>query len=403
MTASQPSNPSDASTATNTGTAHLRFPGDDQPLRLAVLLSGGGRTLQNIADRISAGELNAVVKVVIGSNPNAFGLERARRMNLPTFVYTRKQFNSPAELSDVLFDTIRQHEVDLIVLAGYLSLLVIPQDFAGRVINIHPALLPSFGGPGMYGHHVHEAVLSHGCKLSGCTVHFCDQTYDTGQIVTQKICPVLEDDTPDALAARVFEQECLAFPEALKLIAQGRVILHGRRAHILPEVAEIAERAKWFAEHALAGVHRFGRPAVIEHVRLVVKLLQDDGCTDPQTLAAGWLHDVLEDVPLVSIDQIRRAFGEPVASWVGSLTIPLEHRHSPESKQSWLIAHAGKLSPQSKRIKLADRLEHVLRINDRPADRRAWYVEQTRKLVQAMQPDAEARRLAERIERAIAG
>jgi phosphoribosylglycinamide formyltransferase-1 len=117
-------------------------------------------------------------------------------------------------------------------MAGWLHLLPIPNDFRYRVLNIHPALLPSFGGKGMYGHHVHEAVLAYGAKVSGCTVHYADDTYDTGPILVQKCVPVLEGDTPTSLAARVFEAECEAYPEAIELIAEGRVTIEGRRAVI---------------------------------------------------------------------------------------------------------------------------------------------------------------------------
>lgn len=212
------------------------MPGNEtkpEPLRLAVLLSGGGRTLGNLAEAIDRGELPAVVVGVVSSRGDVYGVERARKLDLPVEIVERKAFNAPAEFSDVVFDHVRRWRADLVVLAGFLSLLTIPDDFAQRVINIHPALLPAFGGPGMYGHHVHEAVLAAGCKITGCTVHYCDQTYDTGPIVVQRACPVAEDDTPDTLAARVFEQECIAYPEALRLIAEGRVRIEGRRARIV--------------------------------------------------------------------------------------------------------------------------------------------------------------------------
>lgn len=204
----------------------------NKPIRLGVLLSGGGTTLQNIADHIARGELHAAVACVISSNPDAYGLTRAANLSIPAKTVRRKDHNSPAEFSDVIFQALREAKVDLVCLAGFLSLLVIPDDFAGKVINIHPSLLPSFGGRGMHGHHVHEAVIAAGCKVSGCTVHFADQTYDTGPIIVQRCCPVLEDDNADTLAKRVFEQECVAYPEAIRLIAAGRVRLAGRRAHI---------------------------------------------------------------------------------------------------------------------------------------------------------------------------
>ncbi len=198
-------------------------PANTKPLGLAVLISGGGTTLQNLIDEIDRGQLNAQIKLVVSSNPTAFGLERANKAAIPTAVVTKKDFDTPARMSQHVFDLVRDAGADLVCLAGYLSLLEIPDDFATRVINIHPALLPAFGGTGMYGRRVHEAVLAAGCKVSGPTVHFCDQTYDTGPIIVQRTCPVLEGDTPDTLAQRVFEQECIAYPEAIRLIAADRV------------------------------------------------------------------------------------------------------------------------------------------------------------------------------------
>lgn len=202
------------------------------PIRLAVLLSGGGTTMVNLADRIAGGTLHAKINVVIASNDKAQGIQRAAELKLPNYVVPRKAYDSTDAFSEQVFGLIRDAGADLVCLAGFLSLLTIPDDFAGKVINIHPALLPAFGGKGMHGRHVHEAVLEHGCKVSGCTVHFADQTYDTGPIIAQRACPVLDDDTPDTLAARVFEQECEAYPEAIGLIASGRLKLDGRRTRL---------------------------------------------------------------------------------------------------------------------------------------------------------------------------
>lgn len=201
----------------------------ESPLRLAVLISGSGRTLENIAKAIASGELRAEIACVISSRQGVFGIERAEKLGIPTHVVPRKHFASPADFSNAVYDVIRQHDANFVCLAGFLSLLSIPDDFRHRVLNIHPALLPAFGGPGMFGHHVHEAVLEAGCKVSGCTVHFCDDSYDTGPILVQRACEVRDDDSPDTLAARVFEQESLAYPQALKLIASGRVQIRGCR------------------------------------------------------------------------------------------------------------------------------------------------------------------------------
>jgi phosphoribosylglycinamide formyltransferase-1 len=199
---------------------------DPNPLpRLAVLISAGGTTLQNLIDRIADGRLAAEIATVVSSNPDAYGNERAKRAGLPLTVVPRKA----TRFGSAVFDAVRAASPDLVVLAGWLHLLTIPADFRLRVLNIHPALLPAFGGKGMYGRHVHEAVLAYGAKVSGCTVHFADDAYDTGPIVLQRAVSVLDDDTPDTLAARVYEAECEAYPEAIRRVASGAWRLEGRR------------------------------------------------------------------------------------------------------------------------------------------------------------------------------
>lgn len=182
--------------------------------RLAVLISGGGRTLVNLHDRIRDGTLPASIVLVIASR-ECPGAARARERGLRTMVVD-------GEIpSGRLGAILRDAGVDWVVLAGYLKYVHVPPGFGGRVVNIHPALLPSFGGKGMYGRHVHEAVIRSGARESGCTVHVVDEQYDRGPILLQKRCPVLPDDTPDTLAARVFELETRALPQALaSLIAQ---------------------------------------------------------------------------------------------------------------------------------------------------------------------------------------
>lgn len=182
--------------------------------RLAILLSGGGRTMVNLAGAIARGELAASIDLVVASRPCA-GCDRARELGVECRVMPGTL--DPAELGKLL----TSRGISWIVLAGYLRMVRIPKGFEGRVVNIHPALLPKFGGAGMHGHHVHEAVLKAGERESGCTVHLCDDAYDTGPIVLQRRCPVLPGDTPDTLAARVFEQECLAYPEALSRLIGG--------------------------------------------------------------------------------------------------------------------------------------------------------------------------------------
>ena len=203
-----------------------------QPARLAVLISGSGSTMVNIAERCARGVLPAEVAVVIASNDKAKGVDRAKQLGLPAFVVPRKGYDNVEDFSDHLFGLVRDAEADLVCMAGFLSLIRIPDDYANHVLNIHPALLPAFGGQGMYGKHVHESVLETGCKVTGCTVHFADQEYDRGPILVQRTCAVKDDDTPDTLAARVAEQEAEAYPEAIRAVAEQRVTIHGRRTNI---------------------------------------------------------------------------------------------------------------------------------------------------------------------------
>jgi formyltetrahydrofolate-dependent phosphoribosylglycinamide formyltransferase len=213
-------------------------------LRLGVLLSGGGRTMVNIQDRIAAGTLPAEIAIVIASRP-CKGLDIAQQLAVPAQLVSFKDMPHEedddakgallATFSSTIDDLLDAAEVDLVCLAGFLSFWRIPDRYLGRVINIHPALLPSFGGKGMYGHHVHEAVLAAGCKVSGCTVHFVNNEYDTGPIILQRCVPVLEGDTPDALAGRVFAEELMAFPEAIALFAQDRLKIEGKVVRILPK------------------------------------------------------------------------------------------------------------------------------------------------------------------------
>jgi len=211
---------------------------DTTRLRLGVLLSGGGRTLLNIDERIAAGKplgppggLAAEVAVVIASR-DCQGLERARAAGHTAHLVPYKQMPDIETYSVRIAAILDAARVELVIQAGFLSLWRIPRRYAGRVMNIHPALLPGFGGKGMYGHHVHEAVLAAGCKVSGCTVHFVTNEYDRGAIIVQKTVPVCEGDDADSLAARVFEQECIAYPEAIRLFAEGRLRIDGDVVHV---------------------------------------------------------------------------------------------------------------------------------------------------------------------------
>lgn len=189
--------------------------------RLAVMLSGSGRTLLNLLESIRAGRLLASIDLVIASR-ECLGAQRARAAGVE--VQVLPGVIDPARLGDLL----ARHRIDLVVLAGYLKLIRIPPGFEGRIVNIHPSLLPDFGGPGMYGDRVHEAVLRAGATTSGCTVHLIDDEYDRGRILLQKSCPVLPGDTAHALADRVFALECQAYPEALAGLIAERSGTHAR-------------------------------------------------------------------------------------------------------------------------------------------------------------------------------
>lgn len=178
--------------------------------RLVLLISGGGRTALNIAREINRGNLDAEIALIIASRQCA-GVERCRAQGL------KVQIENGILDSDRLSSLLDNARADLVCMAGYLKLLPIPEKWRGRILNIHPSLLPKFGGAGMYGDRVHRAVLEAGEQISGCTVHLCTDEFDRGPIVVQRTCPVLPDDTPETLAARVFEQECAAYPEAIRI------------------------------------------------------------------------------------------------------------------------------------------------------------------------------------------
>lgn len=194
-------------------------------LRLGILLSGGGRTMVNLAEYIEQGKLDARIVTVISSRSNVAGVERARTLGCEPHIIRVKDYPDVDEFTGKLVSVLDEAKVDLICQCGWLCYWKIPEQYENRVLNIHPALLPAFGGKGMWGHHVHEAVLAKSCKVSGCTVHFVTNEYDAGPILVQRTCPVLDEDDADTLAARVFREECLAYPEAIQLIAEDRVIV----------------------------------------------------------------------------------------------------------------------------------------------------------------------------------
>jgi len=198
-------------------------------IQLGVLIGGGGRTLLNIHKHIVAHGLPARIACVIAARADLPGVHRAREAGLDVTALSKRELGSVEAVDRAIINHLRRCGVELACMAGYLHHLRIDPSFRDRVMNIHPALLPCFGGKGMYGLNVHRAVLEHGCKVSGCTVHFVDENYDNGPIILQKTCAVLEDDTPETLAARVFELECRAYPEAIRLFAEGRLRVEGRR------------------------------------------------------------------------------------------------------------------------------------------------------------------------------
>jgi len=203
-----------------------------KPIRLGVLISGGGTTLMNILKYIKSGQLKAEVAVVISSRSSVAGVEKAKKAGLNVKIVSKKDYPDINEFSKRIEEELVAADVDLVVQGGWLCLWEIPPRYENQVMNIHPALLPSFGGQGMWGHYVHEAVLAAGCKISGCTVHFCTNEYDKGPIIVQRSCEVRENDTPDTLAERVFEQECIAYPQAINLFAEGKIVVQDGRVKI---------------------------------------------------------------------------------------------------------------------------------------------------------------------------
>ncbi|NIP84495.1 MAG: phosphoribosylglycinamide formyltransferase, partial [Planctomycetales bacterium] len=186
-------------------------------MRIVMLISGSGTTLRNLIQQNAAGKIDVDIRLVISSNPDAAGLRFARDAEIASRIIPRHDFHNAGAFGDAIFQAVREAGVEYVVMGGFLKLVPIPDDFQNRVLNIHPALIPDFCGKGFYGRRVHEAVLASGAKVSGCTVHFVDNQYDHGPIILQRNVPVLDGDTPETLAARVFEAECEAYPEVLRL------------------------------------------------------------------------------------------------------------------------------------------------------------------------------------------
>ncbi len=201
-------------------------------LRIGVLLSGSGTSLENLCERIDAGEVAGDVGVVIASKAKAFGLERARRRGIPAVVVPRAEHPDVAHFNDRIHAVLAQHDVDFVVLLGFLSPFETRGRYDGRCINVHPALIPAFCGVGSYGKKVQEAVLESGVKVTGATVHFVDEHYDHGPIILQEAVAVRDDDTPESLAERVQAAERRLVPEAIRLFAEARLTIEGRRVRI---------------------------------------------------------------------------------------------------------------------------------------------------------------------------
>ncbi len=204
----------------------------EAPLTIAVLISGSGTTLINLVEQIEAGKLNARISIVIASKSDCAGIPPARKAGLPCVVVERRAEADAETFGQHVFCLCEAADAELVCMGGWLCMTPVPKRWNGRVMNIHPSLLPSFGGKGMYGHKVHEAVLNHGCKVSGCTVHFVDDSCDNGPIILQRSCPVLDTDTPQTLAARVFAEEKLVYPEAIRLFHRKQLATDGRRVHV---------------------------------------------------------------------------------------------------------------------------------------------------------------------------
>jgi phosphoribosylglycinamide formyltransferase-1 len=205
-----------------------------RPLRTAVLLSGSGTSLENLFDQIDQHALPAEIVIVLSSKPDAFGLERARRRGIPAVAVPRKQYPDVDAFNDALHAELAPFDVELVCLLGFLSPFQLRGRYAGRTLNTHPSLIPAFCGKGFYGARVHRAVLASGVKLSGATVHFVDEAYDEGPILLQEAVPVIEGDDVDSLSARVMAAERRLVPQAIRLIAEGRVSLEDQRTRIAP-------------------------------------------------------------------------------------------------------------------------------------------------------------------------
>ncbi len=224
-----------------TGIEHLvsRIEHRVMSINIAVLVSGHGRgsNMQAIVDACTDGRITGRVAVVVGVKDDVPAMDRARENGIPAIALSPKEFDSDEAYGARILEVLAEHNVDLICLAGYMRILPIEvvRKFQWRIMNTHAALIPSFCGKGMYGEHVHQAVLDYGAKVSGCTIHFVDEEYDSGPIIVQKCVPVEEGDTSDTLGARILPNEHKAYVEAVQLFAEGRLKVEGRVVHVLPK------------------------------------------------------------------------------------------------------------------------------------------------------------------------
>jgi phosphoribosylglycinamide formyltransferase 1 len=198
---------------------------NNQVTRIVVLLSGSGRTLANLLQVLETGDASIEIVHVISTRDGVAGNEIARNAGIPLDIVKRRSFDDLAGFNDTVFEIVDSAKADLVVCAGFLCKLIVPDRYLGRIVNIHPSLLPLFGGKGYYGNRVHEAVLDSGMRVSGCTVHFVDNAYDAGPIIAQRCVPVEPNDTADSLAQRVFREECRLYPQAIVDVARGAIRL----------------------------------------------------------------------------------------------------------------------------------------------------------------------------------
>ncbi|MGI9516882.1 MAG: phosphoribosylglycinamide formyltransferase [Pirellulaceae bacterium] len=194
---------------------------------VAVLISGGGTTLRNLIERQQADELDATIALVISSNSQAKGIHFAETAGIRVQVFDHREFTDPDSISNEIFTACREADIELVALGGFLRKLKIPNDFVNRVVNIHPSLIPAYCGAGMYGMRVHQAVIENGSPITGCTVHFVDNQFDHGPIIAQESVQVQKEESPEELAARVFELECELYPRVINAIARGEIRVDG--------------------------------------------------------------------------------------------------------------------------------------------------------------------------------